>query len=118
MQQQQHLQESEPVAVVAVAASNRPGDVRTVAISSETRSMRKVVLQQKRALGRRDASTHPFDPGTPKYRMLSLRPENELGGGHDEEHEEQQEDYSSSTSNNKRLDQRWDGTSSLPFGRG
>ena len=125
----QQQQQCEPVAVWAVAASNGPGEVRAVATSSGTGSIRRVVLQQKRGLGQRGASTRPFDPGTPKYSMPSLRPENEpstVWGGYDEEHQEEQGDYSSSgsssnsssTSSSKRLDKRWDGTSSFPFDRG
>ena len=61
----------------AVAAGNGPEEVRAVAISSGTGSIRRVGLQQKGGLGQRGASTHPFDPGTPQYSMSSLRPENE-----------------------------------------
>ena len=128
-QQEVQKQQSEPVAVGAVAASNGPGEVRAVATSSGTGSIRRVVLQKKGGSSQRGASTHPFDPGTPKYSMRSLQPENEPGkvwGGYDEEHEEKQRGYSSSdstnnsssTSSSKRLDGRWDETSSFPFDRG
>ena len=109
-EKQQQQQTAEPVAVGAVAASNGPGEVQTMPISSGTGSIGRVVLQQKGGLGQRGASTRPFDPGTP---------------------EEEQGDYSSSgssssnssstsssTSSSKRLDQKWDGTASFPFDRG
>ena len=128
-QEVQQQEQSEPVAVGAVATSNGPGDVRAVAISSGTGSIRRVVLRQKGGLSQRGASTHPFDLGTPNYRMPSLRPKNgpnTVWGGYDEEHEEEQGDYSSSdsssnsssTGNSQRLDGRWDGTSSFPFDTG
>ena len=127
-QQQELQQQSEPVAVGGVAASNGPGAVRGAATSSRTGSVRRSVLQKQGGLGQRGASTHPFDPGIPKYKMLPVRPENEpdtVWGGYDEENEEEQGGYSSSnsssnssTSSSTRLDERWDGTSSFPFDRG
>lgn len=76
-----------------MVASNGPGEVRTVATSSGGGSIRRSVLHQKGSLGQRDASTHPFDPGTPKYSMLPLRPENRPGtvlGGYKRKHDVEQ----------------------------
>ena len=103
-----------------------------MATSSGTGSVRGSVLQKRGSLGQRGASTRPSDPGTPKYIVRPLRPENEPGtvlGGYEEQHEGEQGAYSSDSSNNssnnssstsniKRLDGKWDRTSSFPFDRG
>ena len=72
-------QQSELLAVAAVAASNGPGAVQGMATSSGTGSVRRSVLQKRGGLGQHGASAHPFDSGTPKYNISPLRPETEPG---------------------------------------
>ena len=113
---EQQQQQSEPVTVGAVAISNGPGAVRTVATSSGPWSVRRSVLPHQEGF----ASTHPFDPGTPKHSMPPLRPKNEpgtVGGGMTRETRRTMGVEAAATAAAK-VWMRWDGTSLFPFDRG